>query len=194
MPGRDIVWNYRGPARFPRRAGRNEALFHLGNGATNLVILAIAPIAGTRIVFWMMGLTAVASVGAAWAVPEQAIDHAVARGLSPDGVRHGLQPSPWSTLVASRPLLVFAGCGALFHLASAAMLGLVAQKLAVEHPGQGIAFTPACTIAAQCVMVPTAALPADRPTRGGASHCCSPHSSPWSFGACSTPCPATRLG
>jgi MFS family permease len=38
------------------------------------------------------------------------------------------------------------------------MLGLVAQKLAVEHPGQGIAFTAACAIAAQCVMVPTAAL------------------------------------
>ena len=147
-----------GPARFARRAGRNESLFHLGNGAINLVILATAPVVGTSIVFWMMGLTAAASVGAAWAVPERAIDHDVARGLSPDGARHGLQPSPWSTLLASRPLLVFAACGALFHLANAAMLGLVAQKLAVEHPGQGIAFTAACAIAAQSVMVPTAAL------------------------------------
>jgi len=147
-----------GPARFARRAGRNESLFHLGNGAINLMILATAPVAGTSIVFWMMGLTAAASVGAAWAVPERAIDHDAARGLSPDGARHGLQPSPWSTLLASRPSLVFAACGALFHLANAAMLGLVAQKLAVEHPGQGIAFTAACAIVAQSVMVPTAAL------------------------------------
>ncbi len=147
-----------GPARFARRAGRNEALFHLGNGAINLVILATAPSLGTSIVFWMMGLTAAASVGAAWAVPEHAINHDVARGLSSDGAGHGMRPSPWSTLLTSRPLLVFAACGALFHLANGAMLGLVAQKLALEHPGQGIAFTAACAIAAQCVMVPTAAL------------------------------------
>jgi len=118
-----------GPARFARRAGRNESLFHLGNGAINLMILATAPVAGTSIVFWMMGLTAAASVGAAWAVPERAIDHDVARGLSPDGARHGLQPSPWSTLLASRPLLVFAACGALFHLANAACWGWSRRSL-----------------------------------------------------------------
>jgi MFS family permease len=147
-----------GPARFARRAGRNESLFHLGNGAINLVILATAPVFGTGIVFWMMGLTAVASAAAAWAVPERAINHDVARGFLPDAAGHGARPSPWSMLLTSRPLLVFAGCGALFHLANAAMLGLVAQKLAVEHPGQGIAFTAACAITAQAVMVPTAAL------------------------------------
>ena len=147
-----------GPARFARRAGRNESLFHLGNGVINLAILAMAPVFGTGIVFWMMGLTAVASVGAAWAVPGQAIDHEVARGFTPDDAGHGARPSPWSLLLTSRPLLVFAGCGALFHLANAAMLGLVAQKLAVGHPGQGVAFTAACAIAAQAVMVPTAAL------------------------------------
>ncbi len=147
-----------GPAGFTRRAGRNESLFHLGNGAINVVILATAPFFGTTIVFWMMGLTAVASVAAAWAVPERAIDHELARGFTPDEARHEARPSPWRMLLTSRPLLVFAGCGALFHLANAAMLGLVAQKLAVGHPGQGIAFTAACAIAAQCVMVPTAAL------------------------------------
>ncbi len=151
-----------GPARFARRAGRNESLFHLGNGVVNLAILATAPILGTSIVFWMMGLTATASVGAAWAVPERAINHDVARGLLPGDAGHGVRPSPWGTLLASRPLLVFAACGALFHLANAAMLGLVAQKLALAHPGQGIAFTAACAIAAQLVMVPAAALAGQR--------------------------------
>ncbi len=59
---------------------------------------------------------------------------------------------------SSRPLLVFAACGALFHLANASMLGLVGQKLAQANLGQGIALTAASAVAAQSVMVPVAAL------------------------------------
>jgi len=147
-----------GPARFTRRAGRNEALFHLGNAGVNLVILATAPIFGTPILFWMMAATGAASVLAALAVPERAIDHAIARGLPPGAAAEGRGPSPWGVLVASRPLLAFAVCGALFHLANASMLGLVAQKLALQNIGLGVALTAACAIAAQSVMVPTAAL------------------------------------
>jgi predicted MFS family arabinose efflux permease len=62
-------------------------------------------------------------------------------------------------LLASRPLQVFALCGALFHLANASMLGLVAQKLSAGGTaGQGLALTAASAIAAQSVMVPVAAL------------------------------------
>jgi predicted MFS family arabinose efflux permease len=148
-----------GPAGFARRAGRNEALFHLGNAVVNVFILAAAPVLGTPVLFWAMGLTALASVAAAAAIPGRAIDYGVARGLLPGAEGGGeARPSPWSTLLASRPLLTFAGCGALFHLANASMLGLVAQKLALANPGQGVALTAACAIAAQSVMVPTAAL------------------------------------
>jgi MFS family permease len=61
-------------------------------------------------------------------------------------------------LLRSRPLLVFAGCGALFHMANSSMLALVAQELALQNVGWGIALTAACAITAQSVMVPTAAL------------------------------------
>jgi MFS family permease len=147
-----------GPERFARRAGRNEALFHAGNAVVNLVILVTAPFLGTSVLFWTMGATAVASVVAVFAVPERAIDHEVARGLATHAEERGLRPSAWSTLLSSRPLLTFAGCGALFHLANASMLGLVAQKLALDNVGQGIALTAASAIAAQVVMAPTAAL------------------------------------
>lgn len=147
-----------GPARFTRRAGRNEALFHLGNAGVNMVILATAPLFGTSVLFWMMAATGAASVLAALAVPERAIDHAVARGLLPDAAEEGRRPSPWRVLLASRPLLAFAVCGALFHMANASMLGLVAQKLASQNVGLGITLTAACAIAAQSVMVPTAVL------------------------------------
>ena len=61
-------------------------------------------------------------------------------------------------VLGSRPLQVFALCGALFHMANASMLGLVSQKMALGNPGQGIALTAASAIAAQSVMVPVAAL------------------------------------
>lgn len=147
-----------GAARFARRAGRNEALFHLGNAGVNLIILAMAPVLGTPVVFWALTATALTSVAAVLAIPRRAIDHDVARGLIPGATKHGIRPSSWRTFLGSRPLLAFAGCGALFHMANASMLGLVAQKLTLANPGYGTALTAACAIAAQIVMAPTAAL------------------------------------
>jgi MFS family permease len=63
--------------------------------------------------------------------------------------------------------MIFAVCGAFFHMANGSMLGLVAQKLALGHPGQGIMFTAACAVAAQAVMVPAAMLAARRADRWG---------------------------
>jgi MFS family permease len=63
--------------------------------------------------------------------------------------------------------LVFAGCGALFNLANASMLGILAQKLALANPGQGIALTAASAITAQCIMVPAAAVAGWRADRWG---------------------------
>ncbi|MDB5383312.1 MAG: major facilitator superfamily 1 [Rhodospirillales bacterium] len=147
-----------GPDRFARRAGRNEALFHLGDGTISLVILLTAPFLGNSVLFLTMIFTAIASVLAAAAVPGKAIDHAVARGLLPGDAEHGARASAWRLLLNSRPLLIFAGCGALFHLANACMLGLVSQKLALDDLSQGVALTAASAIIAQSVMVPAASL------------------------------------
>jgi MFS family permease len=151
-----------GPGRFARRAGRNEAMFHLGNAGVNLLILATAPLFGTPVLFWLMAATGLASAVAALAVPEQAIDHALARGLLPGEGRPAASGlgTAWRLLRGSRPLMVFALCGALFHMANGSMLALVAQKLAQQHIGWGIALTAACAIVAQAVMVPAAALSA----------------------------------
>ncbi len=147
-----------GPDRFARRAGRNEALFHLGDGSLSLLIFLTAPLWGSPVLFLSMVFTALATCVAAAAVPARAIDHEVARGLLPDAGPREAQPSAWSLLFSSRPLIIFAVCGALFHLANASMLGLVSQKLALGNEGQGIALTAASAITAQAVMVPVAAL------------------------------------
>jgi MFS family permease len=146
-----------GPARFARRAGRNEAFFHFGDGAISLAILLTAPLFGSQVLFWSMAFTLVATLAAAAAVPARAINHDVARGLLPGEAGSGVRLSAWR-LLRSRPLLVFAACGTLFHLANGSMLMLVSQKLALQNLGQGITLTAASAIAAQSVMVPMAAL------------------------------------
>jgi MFS family permease len=54
--------------------------------------------------------------------------------------------------------LIFAVCVAVFHLANAAMLPLVGQKLALQDKNLGTSLMSACIVAAQIVMVPIAAL------------------------------------
>jgi Sugar (and other) transporter len=54
--------------------------------------------------------------------------------------------------------VIFGSCVMLFHLANAALLPLVGQKLAAAHPKEATAMMSACIIAAQLVMLPIALL------------------------------------
>jgi MFS family permease len=73
-------------------------------------------------------------------------------------VKDGDKPSSLRTLIACRPLMVFAACALLFHMANAAMLPLVGQKLALQDKNLGTSLMSACIVAAQIVMVPMALL------------------------------------
>jgi MFS family permease len=149
-----------GAAAFARRIGRNEAFNHGGNAACNVVVGVSAAFYGPGVVFWLMGAMALGSIASVLAIPARAIDHEVARGLvhTAESGAPGQRPSGWGALLRNRPLLVFAACGALFHLANAAMLPLVGQKLSLLVPGQGTSLTAASAIAAQTVMVPMSLL------------------------------------
>jgi len=56
------------------------------------------------------------------------------------------------------PLLIFGLCVMLFHLANAALLPLVGQKLAAAFPKEATAMMSACIVAAQAIMLPIALL------------------------------------
>ena len=147
-----------GPERFARRAARNEALFHTGSGLVNLAVLAFAPFFGIAVVFWLLAIMAAASVVAVAAIPVQAIDNDLARGFWSNPVVRQQRSSSIKVMLVRRPLLAFAGCGALFHMANATMLGLVVQRAAVTDPAHAVPLAAACMIAAQVTMVATAAL------------------------------------
>jgi MFS family permease len=147
-----------GPKAFAKRTGRNEAFNHAGNAAAATIAGISAYYFGPIAVFYLMAAMAVASIAATLAIPEQAIDHDVARGLAHDHDDSQHQPSGLSALIASKPLMIFAACVTLFHFANAAMLPLVGQKLSLVNKELGTSLMSACIVAAQLVMVPVAML------------------------------------
>jgi predicted MFS family arabinose efflux permease len=147
-----------GHDRFAERNGRNQAMNHGGNVVAALITGAAAYVWGAGAVFVLLAVLAALSLASVLAIPAASIDHDRARGLrdgEPDGDKG---PAGLGILLTCRPLLVFAVCVFLFHLANAAMLPLVGQKLASADKAAGISLMSACIAGAQLVMVPMAIL------------------------------------
>lgn len=145
-----------GAKAFTRRTGRNETFNHAGNACAALLAGGFAWLFGPIAVFYLMAAMALASIVAVSCVSAEAIDHDVARGLEAGQLVHGPVPSTLRVLLDNRTLLLFAICCGLFHLANAAMLPLVSQKLAQANVHLATPLTSACIVAAQLVMVPMA--------------------------------------
>ncbi|MFJ3487520.1 MFS transporter [Pseudomonas sp. NPDC090202] len=145
-----------GPRAFTRRTGRNETWNHAGNACAALLAGGCSWLFGPIAVFYLMAFMALASVVAVSLVDPAAIDHEIARGFEPGQDHQHPPPSGLSVLLNNRPLLLFAICCGLFHLANAAMLPLVSQKLAQIDLQLATPLTSACIVAAQLVMVPVA--------------------------------------
>ncbi|MFK3795797.1 MFS transporter [Pseudomonas sp. NPDC088444] len=145
-----------GPKAFTRRTGRNETWNHAGNACAALLAGGLSWLFGPIAVFYLMAFMAVASVVAISFVDANAIDHDVARGFDPARDSAHESPSGLSVLMHNRPLMIFAICCGLFHLANAAMLPLVSQKLSQIDLNLATPLTSACIVAAQLVMVPVA--------------------------------------
>jgi MFS family permease len=114
-------------------------------------------------VFYLLAAMSLASLVSVLAIPARAINHDLARGLHDAAApaqekRQEDAPSGLRVLLTCRPLLIFAICAVLFHLANAAMLPLVGQKLALADKTLGTSLMSACIVAAQIVMVPMAML------------------------------------
>jgi MFS family permease len=158
-----------GPRAFARRIGRNEAFNHGGNALSAALAAGTAVFFGPVVVFWIMAALALLSIGAMLSIPAAAIDDEQARGLE-DGQRAEAahQPSTWRSLLACRPLLLFAALMACFHLANAAMLPTVGQLLTrVVGKDYATSLIAGCIVAAQCAMVPVAMLAGAKADRWG---------------------------
>ena len=162
-----------GHVAFTRRIGRNESFNHAGNAFAATTAGVTAYFFGPTVVFYLLAAMSLASLVSVLAIPGGEIDHDLARGLHDEPEGGGAaaagddKPSGLSVLLTCRPLLIFAIAVALFHLANAAMLPLVGQKLALQDRNLGTSLMSACIVAAQMVMVPMAMLVGARADRWG---------------------------
>jgi MFS family permease len=143
--------------RLAARLGRNAAFDRAGN----LFIAGLAGIVGTafgqKAIFFLVPFFAIWSVLAILAIPGGAIDHHRARGFATARLPTA-RPETWRELASRRPLLILGAVAVLFHLANASMLPLLAQKLALAHPGREAALTSGAIVVAQLTMVPVSLL------------------------------------
>lgn len=155
-----------GHARFARRTGRNEAFNHAGNVAAALLAGAIGDYVAYEGIFYLLAGMCLASIVSALAIRSREIDYELARGAEhrqPEeapaaGSRQPMHAAKISTLFKDRRVLAFAVAVVLFHVANAAMLPLVGQKLTLGKAEGAAGYMSACIIAAQLVMVPVALL------------------------------------
>jgi predicted MFS family arabinose efflux permease len=176
--------------------GRNSAFDHAGNVSIAAIAGAVGYAFSQRAVFLLVPVFAVLAAVAVLSIPSAAIDHDRARDLDqePDAAGTPAGIAGYGILFKSRPLIIFGLCVMLFHLANAALLPLVGQKLAAAYPEEATAMMSSCIVAAQLVMLPIALLvgrTADtwgrKPLFLAGSPCCP-------SGPCFIPSPTTASG
>jgi MFS family permease len=147
-------------SQLARRMGRNSAFDHAGNVAIAVVAGGVGYAFSQRAVFLLVPVFAVLASIAVLSIPAKAIDYNRARDLDGehDAAADAGSPAGYGILFKSRPLVTFGLCVLLFHLANAALLPLVGQKLAAAFPKEATAMMSACIVAAQAVMLPIALL------------------------------------
>jgi MFS family permease len=153
-----ITLGIMGPRAFTRRIGRNESFNHAGNALAAALAGVCAWKWGPIVVLYLLAGMALLSIVSVLTIDADAIDYDRARGLHDGPSASREKPSGLSVLMSSRGLMIFCLCCVIFHLANAAMLPLVGQKLTLQDKNQGTALMSACIVAAQAVMVPMAML------------------------------------
>jgi MFS transporter len=147
-----IALGIMGPRAFTRRISRNESFNHAGNALAAALAGVCAWKWGPIVVFYLLASMALLSIVSVLTIDADAIDYDRARGLYDGHSMSHEKPSGLSVLMSSRGLMIFCLCCVIFHLANAAMLPLVGEKLALQDKKQGTALISACIVAAQAVM------------------------------------------
>ncbi len=140
-----------------RRTGRNEAYNHGGNVVAALLAGGLGYVFGYWTIFYLVAAMAAASALSVMFVRGPDIDHELARGaVAGDGDRAPVEGI--GSLFRDRRILAFLAASVLFHVANAAMLPLVGEKVTLGMSRGASVLMSACIIAAQLVMVPVAVL------------------------------------
>ena len=140
-----------GHAAIGRRLGRNARFASVGNGLAAAAMGACGYLLSARAVFIVTVLLLAPALVALRAIAENEIDPERAHG-SPPRQAPAKPPIRPGTLMHNRPLLIFAGCLVLFHLANSAMLPLMGSIVTMKSARWATLVIAACIVVPQLVV------------------------------------------
>jgi predicted MFS family arabinose efflux permease len=132
------------------RLGRNARFASVGNGLAAAVMGAVGYLVAPRGVFIVTVLLLIPALLALRAIAPGEIDPEYAHGSKPR--RRNKPPIRIGEVIRNRPLLIFAGCLLLFHLANAAMLPLMGSVVTMRSSQWATVLIAACIVAPQLVV------------------------------------------
>jgi predicted MFS family arabinose efflux permease len=140
-----------GHAAVGERLGRNARFQSIGSGLAAGAMGACGYFFSARAVFIVTALLLVPTLLALRRIAPSEINPERAHGGSPPPAKKR-SPAEYLSLLRNRPLLIFAGCIMLFHLANAAMLPLMATVLTTQSSEWATLLIAMCIIVPQCVI------------------------------------------
>jgi MFS family permease len=140
-----------GHSAIAERLGRNARFASIGAGLAAAGMGTAAYLISNQAVFFITTALCVPTLFALWMIGSGQVDPEQAHG----GKARPHPGDPTATLrmvMQNRPLMVFAGCLALFHLANAAMLPLTAGMVTMRSGEWAAALVGACILVPQIVV------------------------------------------
>jgi MFS family permease len=140
-----------GRAAIGERLGRNARFAAIGNGLAAAVMGGCGYFLSARAVFFITAALLGPALLALRLISSQEIDPERAHGGPPE-CRAGGLPAELLGLARKRPLVIFAGCVMLFHLANAAMLPLMGSVLTTRSSQWATILIAACIVGPQLIV------------------------------------------
>lgn len=132
------------------RLGRNARYAAVGAGLAAAGMGTVGYLLSNRSVFFVTAALCIPTLFALWLIGAGQVDPERAHGGK---ARHPGHPTATlRSLLRNRPLMIFAGCVALFHLANAAMLPLTASVVTMRSDDWAAALVGACMLVPQLVV------------------------------------------
>ena len=140
-----------GHASIGERLGRNARFASIGNGLAAAVMGACGYLLSARAVFIVTVLLLLPALLALRTISPNEIDPEQAHGARPrrPEIKSPIKPGE---LMHNRPLLIFAGCLLLFHLANGSMLPLMGSVMTMHSAQWATLLIAACIVVPQLVV------------------------------------------
>mmetsp|Transcript_39987 Transcript_39987/g.40791 ORF Transcript_39987/g.40791 Transcript_39987/m.40791 type:complete len:518 (-) Transcript_39987:267-1820(-) len=153
-----------GSERMAQQTSINEMCDHAGTVIFATFAGLLAYFYDDTIIFWVVFIMSLQTIGCLFMIRPHMIDHDRARGLASEDIaqmstKEGSQsyaPTSYWDILRDKNIIVLLTTVLLFHFSNAAMLPLLSQTLAIGNGRAGIPFTAACIVISQATMVPTA--------------------------------------